>query len=1142
MMKLEVYPCMDSFVGKFVLAEETKGKRSHEMRGTTQTVVILDRSGSMNDEVGRITTKLLPAALRKLGYEEDDRIVFITFDSRGECVEKSVADLARHNIDCRGCTEMASGLNELHNYFPKLKPDAPLRILIISDGEVSDKDAVLTLSDKLAAMFISAGFAVNAQGYRWFTSDCQPDTSALACVLKFNTIGAVILQDIDARKADPELVTALALPFESDGLDQFKMLQTESSKKIFLDYPWKDANSSEILVIPGENVFWLSEKPEDNDIVMHDRDQAEFGNTIIPVILCDRLDSENHVKVFAKKVTYFLDHLKLLKVNETADAKKEIQQIVSYFIQLEKVMEQDAAAKADAGIVGGMSETMKVNSKLDDLMKAIAKRERSFVNKMREIANDDKVSRLSAQQTADYLRKDLGNDRCTKGLAGRIGDDLDFTGVARQEVRAMYEHLKELEDVDDSTHATSFLDLETTLAGIRTTCSLLDLQTPSGETLLDSVDVGDILRLFNIVGLACDAPIGTYPDAMTWRVHKVFLGTFCSVSDVLMQSHVEGGLLVPRGYESEDCKISNVIPFIEDLRIVKFLRNYAPKLLEFSAGEGMRRILGAVNGTFQYTICNGLMQLINQLDRNRSSLYLRTFVSMVETFSSVAGGYFDHILPFLDDQEDAEKHNKLYYLDNNGITNLLYPILQILISTEKYLKAIKCTTVSPNNAKKLMPRILRGLYSHEVWQAVRRTYKYMENSDVVAKAALMDLLGIDLVKHKTHLTPLFEAEPADPQHYDQYHLNESALESHTKGFWYLDSMVLIPPFLAAAANKDIEGLQSIPVVSDAFMAQSYDISYDLVKFRFYNVVQALIFNTRALRVDDGASSTPEPSSNVTPAVPAAENNDADKKNDTTEDVKESEDVAIKTVEEKAAVPRPSMRVQDLKNEQSMEKFLKDFVRRQYCDQYLSDVAQKKKDETKVLKDMFVEKILASTSHDETMLLFRDGVTVHSSKWALLNSSTIGFLDLEKALLDVDRIVPRRLETLKLLLLGKDEAGVEVWNKGKALFCMSLKKYEDVFVKLDRMDLWDPIRLEHRALNVYEYNREKPNRHSHGKYRPSYWAMGFPTMEAIIAAVDNKEMDINDLAAYCKEHCKCCGVERLTKNRFSLVADMASTTL
>jgi hypothetical protein len=1124
-MQLEVYPCMDSFVGKFVLAHEIKEKRSNEMRGAPQTVVILDRSGSMCKEVGRITTKLVPAALRKLGYEENDRIVFITFDYVGECVEKSVADLALHNIDCRGDTQMAKGLAELISYFPKLKPDAPLRILVISDGEVCDKDAVLVLADKLSAMFTSVGFAVNAQGYRWFTSNSQPDTSALACVLKFNTIGAVMLQDIDARKADPELVTALALPFESDGLDEFMMLRSESGKKIFLEYPWKDVNSSEILVIPGENVFWLSEMPEDNDIAIHDRHQAEFGNTLIPVILCDRINSENHLKVFAKKVKYFLDHLKLLKVNETVDAKIEIQQIVSYFIRLEKAMEQDAVSKDNAGIGFGMLESVKLNSKLTNLMEAIARRERSFVNKMRQIANDDMVSRLSAQQTADYLRKDLGNDKCMKGLAGRIGDDLDFTGVARQEVRAMYEHLKELEDVDDSTHATSFLDLETTLAGIRTTCTLMDLKTPSGEPLLDSVDVSDILRLFNIVGLACDAPIGPYPDAMTWRARKVYLGTFCSVSDVLMQSHVEGGLLVPRGYESEDCKITNVVPFIEDLRIVKFLRSYAPKLLEFSAGEGMRRILGAVNGTFQYTICNGLLQLINQLDHNRSSLYLRTFVSMVETFSAVAGGYFDHILPFLDDQEDAEKHNKLYYLDNNGITNLLYPILQILVATPKYLRAINRTAASPDNAKKLMPRILRGLYSHEVWQAVRRMYKYMDNSDVVAKAALMDLLGIDLVKYRTPLTALFEAEAADPQHYDQYHLNMSALESHTKVFWYLDSMVLIPPFLAAAANKDIEGLQSIPVVSDAFMAQSYDIKYDLVKFRFYNVVQALIFNTRALRVDDGATSAPTPvpvpasetPSDVTPAVPVAENGDAD--------------AVVKTAEEKPAEQRPSMKIQDLKSEESMEIFLKEFVQRQYSEQYLSDVAQKKKEETRALKNMFIEKVLAATSHEETMLLFRDGVTVQSSHWALVNPSTIGYLDLEKALLDVDRIVPRRLETIKLLLLGKDEEGVEVWNKGKALFCMNLKRFEDVFVKLDRMDLWVPIRSEHRGLNVYEYNREIPNRHKHGKHRPSYWAMGFPTLEALIATVDNGEMAISDLAAYCKEHCDCCGVARLTRGKF-----------
>ena len=103
----------------------------------------------------------------------------------------------------------------------------------------------------------------------------------------------------------------------------------------------------------------------------------------------------------------------------------------------------------------------------------------------------------------------------------------------------------------------------------------------------------------------------------------------------------------------------------------------------------MRRLLGGVNGTFLYTICGGLLQLVSQLNSSRSELYLNTLIHVVETFAIQSGGHFDHILPYLHDQEETEKLNLSYFLNNNGMTNMMYPILQILISSPKYLKATK---------------------------------------------------------------------------------------------------------------------------------------------------------------------------------------------------------------------------------------------------------------------------------------------------------------------------------------------------------------------------------------------------------------------------------------------------------------------
>ena len=1130
---LDIYPCMDGYIGKFALQECGDSTKSSSTSKATQTVVILDTSGSMGSEVERITNVLLPAMLRQLHYQDDDEIVFISFSCRGTCVVLTVAQLASHQITADGGTSMAKGLDMLVQHFSKLRSSEPLRLMIFSDGEVNDPEAVLKQSDNLARMFKVEGFSTNAQGFRWFTSSSQPDTKALASVLKLNTVGTVMLEDVDAQQSDDVLLETLVNVFKDDGLHESKKLHSKLTTKLFLDYPWQSFNASSMSVRPGDNVFWLTEVPRDGDISLQTCSGSNVSDaddlTIVPIKMCERLNSDNYLRVLSKKLNYFLDHLKLLKVNETTQAKEEITHIISYFTKLEKSMEaaDDKVPDALAGV-----RSLGLANRLDILQKNITKRVGSLIYRMREIANDDKVSRLSAQQTADYLRKDLKIDKNMKGLASRIGDDLDFDSAARSEVRAMHAHLHELEDIDDSNHVTSFLDLETTLSGIRTTCELVNRQLPSGESLIDSADCSDVLRLLNIVGLACDAPVGTYPDAMTWRVNKLYLGTFCSVSDILTQG--EADLVVPRGHQNEHSKIVNVIPFFEDVRIHRFLKKHAPRLLDLSAGEGMRRILGPVNGTFLYTICAGLLYLVGQLDKNRSTLYLSIFISLLETFSIQSGGYFDHILPYLHDQEIAEKTNLSYYIHNNGVTNMMYPVLQIIQSTPKYLKATKRDQSGQLDCTdKLLPRIYRSLYSYEVWQSVKRSFKNIENPIPVIKEALYEILGINVEKYKTNVTPLFEAEPTHIKHHDKYYINEEALNRHTQAFRYLDSITLIRPLFAAASKKDIEEMKNIPAVTDEFVLKSCDISYDMRHFRFYNIVQALIYSTKAARVDDGKAAAACDENNAESLV-RADKCDAgvtvlsigDITIETETETKREKEVSLETEgEEEVDYHSPRMRFADLKDQKAMEAFLSDYVMREYAARYQSDLGKKRVAEAAHLRSQLVQLFMDAESHEETVRLFKEGTSIGDRVCACSNFTSPVLKFLKDALFDMSRTCKRRLETIKLLLLGVDDEGEVVWNEGRALFSMDLSEYSAVFTAMGRTDLWKALSAEHRLRNKYDYNRDVRNRHDHGRDRPSYWAMGYATIGAMMLAVTNEEIPQSVFDEYCRVHVNCCGMNK-----------------
>ena len=712
----------------------------------------------------------------------------------------------------------------------------------------------------------------------------------------------------------------------------------------------------------------------------------------------------------------------------------------------------------------------------------------------------------------------------------------------------MHQHLDELKDIDadEAQHTQSVFSMSTTLEGIRAVCEMVERKTDSGDSLLDSVDVNDILMFLNIIGLACEGPIGTFPDPMSWRVNKLYLGVYCSLSDVLRGGAGGSQLTVPRGFQGYESKenenndndnntdrkeaiITNVIPFFDDPRVCRFLKKYAPRLLEYSAGQGMRRILGAVNSTFLYTIAAGLWQLIGQLDKDRTDITLKTFVNMTETFSVESGHYFDHLLPFLNDQPAALQQNLSYYIHNTGITNMLTPMYKLITNNAQYQKAMNdinnsmsvdsssssssssssfsfssvssssntlYSSLSPQErVQKLIPRILRALYSYEIWQSVKRTYKNRDNADVLAQEKLDSLLGIDLEKHKTSLRPLFEAEPdADhpPAHHDQYHTNQKELKDYIRGFWYLDQVVLIPSLLAAASKKDFKALADLPKLSNELICQTLGINYDLNKFRFYNVVHALMFTSKSSRVDD---------------------------------------------------KNYIMKIMDLQDEKKVEEFLQNYVRQKYANKYASEKAFKGKTEREQLKNQLVEKMVESKTKEDLLVLFKEGLTIGCTNWKIVNSCTNGFVEFRNKLLDTTIEVPLRLQKISILLLGKNpEDGTEVWNNGHSLFCMDLRPYEAIFQQSNKMELWNNIKSAHRVTNRHEYrgnlkdNKELTekeilnlrNRHDHGNDRSSYWAMGYPTLESMIESVRSGELTEEDFAAYCDEHKYCCGVERIVK--------------
>lgn len=1034
-LDLFLYPNENGYVGKLSLNTSDDSKINERIltKSNVSTIVILDRSGSMGNSVPRFVNQILPDIFKSLNYANNEIITLITFDSNPNRYPIAVKDLAGFSIKCQGQTFMAPGIELLTKFIRNdLSKDChSLRLLTISDGEVHDQANVQTQAARLASL-IKNDYIINSQAVRLFTSSSQPDTRAVSSLLQLNNVSNVNLLDLKTSLTNMEISATIASLFSGDSLNRHAILK--SNELILKSTPWQTNNSNTISLFPGENLFWLNKLPTEILTV---------GQTNVKIHLEEGLTVDTYEKLLKTKIEYYINQLRILKIVNTVESQKEINEIMNYFQGIESSL---LSTDDDVNILLNDSS---LRARLQYLKNSIKQKKKSFVMRMSQIANDDKVSQLNSAQQAEYLRAVDSTSKNARGLARRaVTQGLDFNEILRKEVRTMSEHIHELKDIDDINHLVSFYSQDTTLGGIRAVCQLVT------DDMLDDVNANDIIRMVNIVGLGCSGPIGEFPDPMTWRVNELYLGCYVSLSDVLtgfMQS--KGKPLQAPAINKE---ITNVIPIIEDKRIIKFLQKHAPCLLEYTCSIGMRRLLADVSMTAGYTICAGVWKLIEDLNVNKSELHLKTFEQLIKTYEMVVGNYFQHIMPYIKEQNTPLS----YYIANNGTTNMISPLINLY---------------RENNTNKFeqIPKILRALYTYEIWQGIRRQYKNRDDSDLIAQKMLDQLVGLDLNKYKTPVQPLFEVEPAlnEIQFHDQMHIDQTYLNELLQTVYYVDYVTLLPKYISAVMNEKTDSIKDIPTIDEHSICDSLKIDYDLNMFKFYNAIQALLYTSKASRIDS---------------------------------------------------EKEMMKMIDLIDEKGAKKMVEDYIRKRFENQYATDLAIKGRSERTELIILLVQSILNSRSHDEMIKLMREGLTRGKIQVIIANSSSLGFVELKDKLLDWNEKIPRRLDIIKVLLLGRDykQNDEPVWNNGNVLFTPNLADFERIFISAGYADEWVKIKEEYMKRNLHIY-RDGFNRHGHGNTKPSYWAFGYMTLQLY---KDNISPDM--FKEYCEIHYDCCGVSQI----------------
>ena len=1023
------------------------------------TIVILDVSGSMGQNVRRVITDYLPNALENL--KNIDNIHLITFSDRAKVVEHTIDSLKASTQGTEGCTYMTPAIDILGDLLGK-NPNKNLRILTVSDGQLHDQGQTLRASNLVANFIKNTGQRVRSSAIRLITSFySQPDTRGLASVMQFNTENdksSTTIVDIQAGEARTKIIPVFQ-DLLTDDLNVSMSLTTSgssenaettdtetSSSGIFLEYPWGNV-SKEIRLKSGENTFWMNSIPDKPLKLSIGHESA----TTVNVQEGGTLNFGSFNTILKEKVNYFFEKLKVLKVIGTEDAQKEIQEIISYFKQLEKYFTLN-----DNTDTAEVLSYQNLNQRLKFFKDAAQKKSRSIVNKLSEFANDDKVSKLNSAQQADYLRSATLSLN-SKNLAKRaIKNGLDFDTIARNEVKAMNDHLKELDGINDDDHYSSFYSQETTLGGIKAVCELVD-----ENNTLDQMNCVEILQLLNVVGIPCRGPVGDFPDPKTYHPDELMLGFFVSMADIMIVK--DSGNTLTEPYNKEE--IINVIPFYDDDRIQQFLMKYAPTLLEYTASVGMRNMIVDVPHTYKYTIVGGLWNMAQRLDSEKSNANADVFVKLVKTYQTAVDHIFDYVVPLFKQQSEEDKNNNLsFYISNNGTTNMVSPLIDVMEEVHK--------NAENNSRAQFLPAALRALYSFEFHQVIRKFHKSDSDGQAKRKAMLDEILGIDFSKYATALPDYFEPS-VNPVFFDKPVVNEDALHLITDKVHWVDKITYLPHYFLNSFKGE-EGIKSILETSctdEENIKKALNIDFDLQAFKLYCIAQSFLFPTKLARVD----------------------NDNHK-----------------------------MKIEDCGNQERMTSMLGDYIRQQYKSQYQSELSKRRKEEHQMLTDELVEKMCLTEDMDEFVNYFRNGLQRGENN--LVNAHIgdtykLGFTDLRDRMFDKSAVVNKRPEKIWIFIMGTTPGNnAKVWNNGNVLR-MSLRKLESILQGVDCQEVYDKMHEEYKEKNIHAYrDSDKPNRHTHCNSKASYWAFGFPTIGAYFAEISEEEQK-----EYMAIHTHCCGI-------------------
>lgn len=333
---LKVYPLKDN---EFIAMMENEGQVDPD---GIETIVILDRSGSMEESVEKVLNEIIPATLEKLAYNEDQIVHVIAFNEKSLLYPLTSEQMRHFPLTARGKSFIAKAVENLAKLLVTFKEGTSIRLLTISDGKVSDRDEVEKATQNLINLANSKKININSQAVRIFTSDYLPDKSSICSILQLNNSTQPWVLDVSPSESTDEVSSKIAKIFENDNLGAQKTMISQS--KNILQLPWEKA-TSEISLRCGKNIFWLSEIPSKLTIE-GDKVQIDVQPPLDLNLFHDLMESE---------IQFLEKQMKFFKEMKSKEGNESMQKMLKYFQSTEDYLISKSANRKITNLLSQMS-------------------------------------------------------------------------------------------------------------------------------------------------------------------------------------------------------------------------------------------------------------------------------------------------------------------------------------------------------------------------------------------------------------------------------------------------------------------------------------------------------------------------------------------------------------------------------------------------------------------------------------------------------------------------------------------------------------------------------------------------------------------------------------------------------------------